>query len=91
MLGRAGADVPYAAIHVRDGDGDLALAAATPGGDGHADGWPLEEVLADGTPRTVADLTDDVRRAAVGRLVRPARRSDGAAAARRARRPRPPA
>lgn len=56
VLGRAGADIPYAAIHVRDGDGDLALAAATPGGEGHADGWPLEEVLADGTPRTVADL-----------------------------------
>ncbi|MGW5715408.1 SpoIIE family protein phosphatase [Amycolatopsis sp. NPDC003865] len=57
VLGRAGADVPYSAIHVREDDGGLALAAATPGGPGHTGGWPLEEVLADGTPRTVSDLT----------------------------------
>lgn len=56
VLGRAGADVPYSAIHVRDDDGELALAAVTPGG-GHADGWPLGEVLTDGAPRTVTDLT----------------------------------
>ncbi|SFW87437.1 SpoIIE family protein phosphatase [Amycolatopsis australiensis] len=57
VLGRAGADVPYAGIHVRDGGGDLVLAAATPGGAGHADGWPIEEVLADGVPRTVSGLS----------------------------------
>ncbi|VVJ21400.1 PAS/PAC sensor hybrid histidine kinase [Amycolatopsis camponoti] len=57
VLGRAGADVPYAAIHVRGDDGELALAAVTPGEAGHAGGWPLREVLADGTARTVADLT----------------------------------
>jgi PAS domain S-box-containing protein len=56
VLGRAGADVPYAAIHVRDGDGALALAAVTPGGEG-AGSWPLAEVLADGVPRTVAGGT----------------------------------
>ncbi|MEV6642631.1 SpoIIE family protein phosphatase [Amycolatopsis sp. NPDC051371] len=56
VLGRAGADVPDSAIHVRDENGGLALAAVTPGG-GRADGWPLEDVLADGTPRTVPDLT----------------------------------
>ncbi|MGW4057883.1 SpoIIE family protein phosphatase [Amycolatopsis sp. NPDC004747] len=56
VLGRAGADVPYAAIHIRDGDGALALAAVTPGGEGAADAtaWPLEDVLADGVPRTVS-------------------------------------
>ncbi|WP_436392334.1 SpoIIE family protein phosphatase [Amycolatopsis sp. MEPSY49] len=57
VLGRAGADVPYSAIHVRGDVGELALAAVTPGGTGHTGGWPLEEVLADGTPRTVSDLT----------------------------------
>ncbi|MEU5262071.1 SpoIIE family protein phosphatase [Amycolatopsis sp. NPDC021455] len=57
VLGQAGADVPYAAIHVRDGDGGLALAAVTPGGEGAGDpaAWPLAEVLADGVARTVAD------------------------------------
>ncbi|HET6707333.1 SpoIIE family protein phosphatase [Amycolatopsis sp.] len=55
VLGRAGADVPYAAIHTRDGDGGLALAAVTPGGEGAADAaaWPLEDVLDDGVARTV--------------------------------------
>ncbi|KDN24232.1 SpoIIE family protein phosphatase [Amycolatopsis rifamycinica] len=55
VLGRAGADVPYAAIHLRDGDGGLALAAVTPGGEGAGDtaAWPLEDVLADGVARTV--------------------------------------
>ncbi|WP_328617359.1 SpoIIE family protein phosphatase [Amycolatopsis sp. NBC_00355] len=58
VLGRAGADVPYAAIHVRrPGTGDLTLAAVTPGGSGDAAGWPLAEVLADGVPRTVSGLT----------------------------------
>lgn len=59
VLGRAGADVPYAAIHVRDGDGELALTAVTPGGDGAGDpgAWPLKEVLADGVARTVSDGT----------------------------------
>jgi PAS domain S-box-containing protein len=59
VLGRAGADVPCAAIHVRDRDGALALAAVTPGGEdaGAAPGWPLEEVLTGGTPRVVAGLT----------------------------------
>ncbi|GAB3149830.1 SpoIIE family protein phosphatase [Amycolatopsis stemonae] len=57
VLARAGDDVPYAAIHVLDEDGGLALAAVTPGGAGHADGWPLDAVLADGTARTVTDLT----------------------------------
>ncbi|MEV7097826.1 SpoIIE family protein phosphatase [Amycolatopsis sp. NPDC051045] len=57
VLGRAGADVPYAAIHIRDGDGELALAAVTPGGEGAAGAtaWPLKEVLTDGVPRTVSD------------------------------------
>ncbi|WP_284742634.1 SpoIIE family protein phosphatase [Amycolatopsis sp. RTGN1] len=57
VLGRAGADVPYAAIHIREDDGEFTLAAVTPGGAGHADGWPLGEVHADGVPRTVSDLT----------------------------------
>ncbi|MDT7797549.1 MAG: hypothetical protein QOI78_982 [Actinomycetota bacterium] len=58
VLGRAGADVPYAAIHVRrPGTDDLTLAAVTPGGSGDAEGWPLREVLADGVPRTVSGLT----------------------------------
>ncbi|MEV6915996.1 SpoIIE family protein phosphatase [Amycolatopsis sp. NPDC051106] len=57
VLGRAGADVPYAAIHVRDGDGELGLATVAPGGAGHTGGWPLAEVLAEGAPRTVSDLT----------------------------------
>ncbi|WP_410573455.1 SpoIIE family protein phosphatase [Amycolatopsis sp. cmx-4-61] len=56
VLGRAGADVPYAAIHIRDDDGGLALAAVTPGGEGAGDAgaWPLKDVLADGVPRTVS-------------------------------------
>ncbi|WP_410596415.1 SpoIIE family protein phosphatase [Amycolatopsis sp. lyj-23] len=56
VLGRAGADVPYAAIHIRDDDGGLALAAVTPGGEGAGDDadWPLKDVLADGVPRTVS-------------------------------------
>ncbi|WIX92678.1 SpoIIE family protein phosphatase [Amycolatopsis sp. DG1A-15b] len=56
VLGRAGADVPYAAIHIRDGDSRLALAAVTPGGEGAGDAaaWPLEDALADGVPRTVS-------------------------------------
>ncbi|WP_410614749.1 SpoIIE family protein phosphatase [Amycolatopsis sp. lyj-109] len=56
VLGRAGADVPYAAIHIRDGDGGLAHAAVTPGGEGAGDAaaWPLTDVLADGIPRTVS-------------------------------------
>jgi serine phosphatase RsbU (regulator of sigma subunit)/anti-sigma regulatory factor (Ser/Thr protein kinase) len=58
VLGRAGADVPYAAIHVRrPGTDDLVLAAVTPGGSGNEEGWPLREVLADGVPRTVSGLT----------------------------------
>ncbi|WP_328647330.1 SpoIIE family protein phosphatase [Amycolatopsis sp. NBC_00348] len=58
VLGRAGADVPYAAIHVRrPGTDDLTLAAVTPGGSGDAEGWPLAEVLADGVPRVVTGLT----------------------------------
>ncbi|MCR6487983.1 SpoIIE family protein phosphatase [Amycolatopsis sp. OK19-0408] len=58
VLGRAGADIPYAAIHVRDEE-RLTLAAVTPGGDsaGHAPGWPLEAVLSGGGPRVVPDLT----------------------------------
>ncbi|MBE1493056.1 PAS domain S-box-containing protein [Amycolatopsis lexingtonensis] len=63
VLGRAGADVPYAAVHVRGEDGELERIAVTDGGGGTgrpAD-WPLEEVLADGVPRTVSD-------AAVGEL-----------------------
>ncbi|MDQ7802811.1 SpoIIE family protein phosphatase [Amycolatopsis sp. A133] len=57
VLGRAGADVPYAAIHLRDGDGELTLAAVTPGGEGTGDAaaWPLKDVLADGVARTVSD------------------------------------
>ncbi|MEV7038212.1 SpoIIE family protein phosphatase [Amycolatopsis sp. NPDC051061] len=57
VLDRAGADVPYYAIHVREDDGELALAALTPGSAGHADDWPLREVLSDGVPRTLSDLT----------------------------------
>ncbi|MGW5744791.1 SpoIIE family protein phosphatase [Amycolatopsis sp. NPDC003861] len=59
VLGRAGADVPYAAIHLRDGDGELALAAVTPGGEGAGDAaaWPLKDVLADGVARTVSGGT----------------------------------
>ncbi|MBE8525398.1 SpoIIE family protein phosphatase [Amycolatopsis sp. H6(2020)] len=59
VLGRAGADVPYAAVHVRDGDGVLALAAVTPGGEGAGDAaaWPLKDVLADGVTRTVSGGT----------------------------------
>lgn len=57
VLGRAGADVPYAAIHLREDGGELALAAVAPGGARHTGGWPLEEVLDDGVPRTVSDLT----------------------------------
>ncbi|MGW3963490.1 SpoIIE family protein phosphatase [Amycolatopsis sp. NPDC005003] len=57
VLGRAGADVPYAAVHIREDDGKLTLAAVTAGGEdaGDAAAWPLEEVLADGVPRTVSD------------------------------------
>ncbi|OXM59940.1 SpoIIE family protein phosphatase [Amycolatopsis vastitatis] len=57
VLGRAGADVPYAAIHVRDGEGGPVPAAVTPGGEGAGDvaAWPLAEVLADGVPRAVPD------------------------------------
>ncbi|MEV4055271.1 SpoIIE family protein phosphatase [Amycolatopsis sp. NPDC049688] len=57
VLGRAEADVPYAAIHIRGDDGELALAAVTPGGAGAGDeaAWPLKDVLADGVPRTVSD------------------------------------
>ncbi|WP_370965167.1 SpoIIE family protein phosphatase [Amycolatopsis sp. cg9] len=56
VLGRAGADVPYAAIHVLDGEGGRAPAVVTPGGEGagEPDAWPLAEVLADGVPRTVS-------------------------------------
>ncbi|SED15831.1 PAS domain S-box-containing protein [Amycolatopsis tolypomycina] len=56
VLGQAGADVPYATIHIRDGDGALTLAAVTPGGEGAADAaaWPLKDVLADGVARTVS-------------------------------------
>ncbi|WP_410630870.1 SpoIIE family protein phosphatase [Amycolatopsis sp. cmx-4-83] len=63
VLGRAGDDVPYAAIHIRDDEGELAPAAVTPGGEDAGDPavWPLREVLADGVPRTVPD-------AAIGEL-----------------------
>jgi len=56
VLGRAGADVPYAALHLREGDGGPPLAAVTPGGEGAGDAaaWPLEDVLADGVARTVS-------------------------------------
>jgi PAS domain S-box-containing protein len=59
ILGRAGEDVPFAAIHVRhEGTGGVALAAVTPGGEDVAGkaGWPLREVLADGVPRDVTGL-----------------------------------
>ncbi|MEV6832372.1 SpoIIE family protein phosphatase [Amycolatopsis sp. NPDC051102] len=57
VLGRAAADVPYAAIHIRGADGEPALAAVTPGGAGAGDetAWPLKDVLADGAARTVSD------------------------------------
>jgi PAS domain S-box-containing protein len=59
VLGRAGADVPYAAIHVRGEDGDLRLVAVTPGGEdaGDAGAWPLRQVLDDGVPQVVSDGT----------------------------------
>ncbi|WP_103340493.1 SpoIIE family protein phosphatase [Amycolatopsis sp. CA-126428] len=57
VLGRAAADVPYAAIHIRGAEGELTLAAVTPGGAGAGDetAWPLKDVLADGVARTVSD------------------------------------
>ncbi|MET9002684.1 SpoIIE family protein phosphatase [Amycolatopsis sp. NPDC004169] len=56
VLGRAGADVPYAAIHIREDDGALTCTAVTAGGEsaGDAATWPLADVLADGAPRTVS-------------------------------------
>jgi PAS domain S-box-containing protein len=58
VLGRAAADVPYVAIHLRQADTDeLALAAASPGGSAvDVTGWPLREVLAGGVPRVVSGL-----------------------------------
>ncbi|WP_431884988.1 SpoIIE family protein phosphatase [Micromonospora wenchangensis] len=65
-LGRAGADVPYAAVYLRDRDGDLRLTASTRAGDVDRAGgaaaavWPVAQVLADGRPAHVTDLLDRV-------------------------------
>lgn len=65
-LGRAGVDVPYAAVHLRTGDGDLSLAASTLAGEvdrstGAAPPvWPVATVLADGLPAQLTDVLTSV-------------------------------
>ncbi|MEV4726878.1 ATP-binding protein, partial [Micromonospora humida] len=63
-LGRAGADVPYAAVYLRARDGGLRLTASTRAGEVDRAGgataavWPVAQVLADGRPAHVTDLLD---------------------------------
>ena len=66
VLGRSGADVPFAAIHLRmPGAGRPVVVAATPGapetdsaGWWNADRWPVDQVLADRNPLVLRDLDD---------------------------------
>jgi signal transduction histidine kinase/CheY-like chemotaxis protein/anti-sigma regulatory factor (Ser/Thr protein kinase) len=62
-LGRAGADVPLAAVYLRDdATGELVLAASSPLGaqpaprTGGPGGWPLDEAIALGQPVRVTDV-----------------------------------
>ncbi|MFT7840353.1 SpoIIE family protein phosphatase [Saccharothrix sp. BKS2] len=60
-LGRAGADVPFAAVHLcRPGADEPALVATSPPGTrrGGAAGWPLREVLETGLPVVVRDVVE---------------------------------
>lgn len=63
VLGRAGADVPFAAIHLcpPGGDEPVPVATSPPGaGPGDAGAWPLREVLRTNRPAVLRDVAERV-------------------------------
>jgi PAS domain S-box-containing protein len=59
VLGRAQADVPFAAVYLREPDGGLALRVTSPAATGPAaglDAWPVAAAAAGGRPILVADV-----------------------------------
>jgi anti-sigma regulatory factor (Ser/Thr protein kinase) len=56
-LERAGQDVPFAAIYLRDPDGGHAVPVRSTAPDADPGGWPVDEVLRDGQPVTLADVS----------------------------------